>query len=163
MGRESLTQGSAWALLKCHTGVYVETEFPGGRMRVPHSPSPGTGSSAGTGSPGTGIESQRCPLTPRCGKAAAENTWLLFKTKGLAHLLGDLLFTPGFEEGFRLREHVGPGRAQRHCRQREGVVLYRLAIYSYSPLHTSSINIKKISIYKSMFFTHFLSTAVTAE
>lgn len=33
MGRESLTQGSGWALFKCHTGVYVE--FPGGRTLCP--------------------------------------------------------------------------------------------------------------------------------
>lgn len=50
---------------------------------------------------------------------------------------------------------AGAGRAQRRRRQREGGVSYRLAIYSYSPLRMSSINIKKIIIYKSMFFPHF--------
>lgn len=62
LGRESLTQGSGRALLKCHPGV--DGEFPAGRRtRVPHS--------------------QRLEAAPGRSRLA-EARRLLLETKGLS-------------------------------------------------------------------------------
>lgn len=77
-----------------------------------------------------------------------------------------LLGTRKFSSGMNyLGQSEGLGEAGLSAfvekRERESF-LWRLAVYSYSPLHASYRNVKKISTYKSVFFTHF-HTVVMAE
>lgn len=91
MGKESLTQSSAWPLLKCHTGalscqrgghkcpLFMGWNWLPGRSQLPR----------------MGTECWQCWFRPRRGEVAVESIWLPLATKELPSLPGGLWLRAG--------------------------------------------------------------------